>query len=268
MKQGQGASTIRKEQGFRQLFCDSLRLASAPTISRYPFWHIDLNAGSGHNDLVGCDGSPVAFGQEAMGAGRFYRSFLVDRDFESIASLRQTMVAVPMPDDSTRAFLACDNAEALPAIASRIRSQENPAYAVGLVLCDPNGWKGVPFDALAAFAAEFPRIDIVLHLNCNLFRSVAGCKLSRHEHIREGFADWPSPEEVVARLCRPNWLIRNVSRAAGHNFTTLLGRTSSQGIRQFADFFPLSSLTGRQILTTLRRVDGTDQLRLFPEDGQ
>src|SRR6516165_4336640 len=67
--QGQGIRTQEKEDAFQGLFRMNLKVHSS---LRYPlakYHHFDLNAGSGRNDIAGCDGSPVVFLKVVSGLG-------------------------------------------------------------------------------------------------------------------------------------------------------------------------------------------------------
>jgi three-Cys-motif partner protein len=260
-RQGQGAGTLRKEEGFRHLLRDALRISNAPRIRRFHYWHTDLHAGSGWNEEASCPGSPVVFLEEARLRGRLYRAHFCDRNLPSRLALEERLNGWSEPAGSTFAVWGLDNSEILPHVSREIRMKEpNPERAVGTVLCDPNGWRDVPYPELVTFATAFPSIDLIINLNVNLFRSAG--ELRRRS--APGFEDWPTPAEIITPLDRQHWLIRNIARHGGHCFTILLGRNLRQKVGQFRDFYPISSPVGRDILANLRRVP-VEQSTLFPE---
>lgn len=272
MTQGQGIWTSRKEEGFANVFRQSLYLSMSAR--PFDYWHIDLNAGGGFNHEADCDGSPLVFVREACKVSRTFRAYFCDHDGSLVDELRDRLVSFalladgsgPNPDclfpaGSHFTFACCDNADFLPRVAQHIRNQEtNSRHAVGTCLCDPNGYPhGFPTEALMAFAHEFPKIDLILNLNVSLFARVRGAKASRNEKTGKGFRNWPELGELVGRFPRPHWWLRNPPphRGTGDRFITFLGRTYRPDRGRFADFLPLKSRIGQEILRTLRHnADG------------
>src|SRR5262245_58172491 len=80
MRQGQGLGTARKEQGFAALFKFSLTISRNEKVMCYPYWHVDFNCGSGLNERVECDGSPLVFLTEAVRANRPVHAYFCDSD--------------------------------------------------------------------------------------------------------------------------------------------------------------------------------------------
>jgi hypothetical protein len=263
MKQGQGESTWRKEEAFGDAFRVSLRISKSPRVAHFPYHHADLNAGCGWNEKADCAGSPLVFLDLAAACGRPgpIHAYFCDHDEEAIQKLRANVFGcvTGLPEGSTVTPRAMDNGAFLCEWAADIRAlTPRGAFPVGTLLCDPNGFKDMPLDALALFAAEFRCIDVVLNVNCNVFRAVEGCKKPSADlpaKTREAFSAWPTLPEIVARLCRRHWLIRNPSRACGHAFTQLIGRNTAAGHSRFKSFFPLESREGQDILSRLRTIE-------------
>jgi len=256
---GQSEKTYEKEGNFHDAIEDCLDLSFHGKAGGWPYWHIDLNAGCGWNEAAACEGSPLVFLRAAIGRKRRFNACFCDRDKAALADLRGR--ALPLcpafAPDCWLTFDGRNNAEALAAWGQKIAVSEKTKYAVGSVLCDPNGFRdrrdpraGLPVEALRRFAAIFPRIDLIFSLNISLFRFVGGHKEKQHA----GFLDWPTAWEAVMSLGRPHWLVSNFrDRGKGHRFVVLLGRTSEE-VRQFRHFYPTDSARGREVLQNLRTV--------------
>lgn len=265
MSQGNGPYTVEKEEGLAAGFAFCLKTSKVPSILRFPYWAVDLNGGGGWNLKANCAGSPLLFCTEAIKASRSVRAWFCDNNPELVVQLRERLSAVTLPPFIRIEEIACeDNADFLKRFGQAILdSGEDPRFSVGSVLCDPNGLRqGLPLDALADFATQFPRIDIILALNARVMLMGLGCKRLG----KKGFLDWPELSEILDRLGKPYWLIRNPPRirTAGDFFTVLIGRTkeiSRSALRKY-DFHPLTSTIGSEIASRLLRV-ATNQPSLF-----
>ncbi len=268
--QGQGNGTLYKEQGYADIFRMSLRISKAPSVAQWPYRHLDLNSGSGWNEEAHCEGSPIVFLREAVEVFRPgpINAYFCDINGESIGHLEGACHEfIRQLDSCTVTAKATDNGTFLDEVAASIREEERrPDLAIGTCVCDPNGFKGFPLESLVRFAHDFPRIDIVLNINCNLFRSVEGCKTSTKLPPKsvEAFRRWPTVPEMIDALGRVCWMIRNPQRVSGHAFTQLIGRTLGTGKRAFGGFFSLDSPEGQKILARLRRIE-PDQGLLFED---
>jgi hypothetical protein len=134
---------------------------------------------------------------------------------------------------------------------------------VGSCVVDPNGPKEIPYEALRRFTAKFPRIDLILNLPAFFYR------LARK--APGDFSKYPEPLALTAQFPRQNWLVRNISFGTGWPWIILLGRQKDLDERRrkkFADFFPLESPQGRQVITEFRRADPPGQGSLFPGWGE
>ena len=65
MMQGNNLGTFRKEASFAEAIRFSLGISKAKKCVEYPYWHLDTNSGSGWNEKSKCEGSPIAFIEEA-----------------------------------------------------------------------------------------------------------------------------------------------------------------------------------------------------------
>lgn len=233
LTQGQGESTEFKERGLQAAFTINLRIFQAKFGNRYRYFHFDLNSGSGMNEIVKCIGSPLAFlkAVQETGCNNFFAGFC---DKES--SLLETLFhRTELQHESCFAFNG-DNQDLLYAIPDIIRYyQENPFYALGMILVDPNG-ADIPLKAMEWLSTQCPRIDFVINWNATSAkrnRSVFG-----NHHI-------PSLEEVIARSNKTCWLIRQPITA--NQFTLIIGRTIKIGEHRSLGFYDLYSSRGREI---------------------
>lgn len=253
-EQGQGMFTAIKQAGLGAVFATSLDISMGGAARAFPYWHIDLNAGCGWNEKADCEGSPLVFLRAAAERGRSVRTYFCDVDPEKVRSLRGNVESLCLPhDDAHVSYVACDNAVALPAILKEIAGAERPKYAVGTCLCDPNGYPhGFPVEAIRAFAAACPRIDLVLNLNVSLFSRV----LKTRTGVRPpGFAHWPTPEEILAGLGRAHWMVSSPPRGGkGERFVVAYGQSFDRGGRRFRHFYPLASQQGVEIIRSFGHI--------------
>jgi hypothetical protein len=261
---GQGAGTPGKEDGFRAVFDVSLAISKAKSVAYWPYWHIDLNAGSGWNDLVDCEGSPLVFLSAAIAARRPgpVRLFFCDHRPDAIRQLQerceplleQLRVVTP---GSTITYHGGDNADFLAAVR-RIIVASGDRYPMGTFLSDANSpTQGFPFGQMVAFATAFPRIDAVLNLNLGVLRPGARAP-------QPGWRKHPTVVGMMNKIPRSIWWVRNPSRIGKHQFMALVGRNKDTGRRSFKDFYRADSPEGKLILERLKRVD-VEQTLLFPE---
>lgn len=255
-QQGQGKGTTRKEEGFAVIFRASLAISKGGSALSWPYWHIDCNSGCGINDRSGdvCDGSPIVFLKEAVASGRCFHSYFCDKDETATKDLNARVASVGIRYPNIAEVVCEDNGAFLRRMAIRIRSAENPKYAIGSVIVDPNGFQSqresaYPRDALKEFAQEFPRIDLILNLNISLFARVQGCK----RNSIKGFDAWPTIDELMDELNRRHWLVRSPGKNPGEKFVTLVGRNIESGQNKIHEFYRRESVEGRHILEKLSR---------------
>ncbi len=279
MSQGQGRHTVRKQGGLAALFRMDLRISRGRKCRDWPYYHLDLNAGCGWNKKVDCPGSPLTFlevTQDVDRSGPIWARFC-DHNADYVKELKGHLAfAVESLSDGSSLGVVCqDNGLFLQEMAWQIRQEQQhrqlrPEWAIGTLLCDPNGEKDMPLGQLRLFAAEFPRIDLILNINCNLFRKFEGCK-REDNHLsprqKESFRKKPTVREIIASLGRKHWYIRNPppGRVGSESFCLLFGQTMSRhGGKCFKDFFPVESRQGQDILNNLRHI--VPEQRLLWED--
>jgi hypothetical protein len=265
--QGQSSYTRFKEERFVPVLSQSLRISKALSVARFPYYHIDLNAGGGFNTDVQVPGSPLNFllAAERNGRENFF-AFFVDSDPVCIRNL------ITRPEIEARAdriaIFQGDNSEVLPVVAEFIADKErNPHYAMGSILIDPNGYhNGVPWDALRTFCAAHPRFDLFFNLNIRSFRM-------ERPHIRGGLGAWGTKyrlhpvAEFPAWFSRPHWMWTPICQIAGSSWMQLVGRTiqtDSVGYSRLG-FYDSQSDYGRRILGDIETSRTTSELPLLQE---
>ena len=260
-KQGEGNGTRRKESGFRVLFEMVLKATSGEKLSRYPYWHLDLNCGSGFN--TACLGSPLVFVDEAVRQGRVVYAQFCDEIPEFTTSLASALVARRLPREFWTAVYTMDNGAFLRDFCDNV-----PRNAVGTIVCDPNGI-GFPARELAAFCQSHARMDLIINLNCRTLRLVDGIrqKVNAGSNKPQFLGIVKNHPEPLARMMewfsKPYGLIRNPLPVQGDDFSTIF-LTGHSGLASaaFKGFHPMSSRIGQQILTnTCHVIDHP----IFPE---
>lgn len=230
-KQGQSDATEFKERGLEAAFSINLKIFK----DRMPgktYWHFDLNSGGGMNEKVGCIGSPLAFIRAATAkeVEKFY-AFFCDSDANQTATLmRRAEIS-----SNKRCFtINGDNASLVEAIPSIIDAIDNPQYALGMVLSDPNGAQ-VPLNELAELSRVCPRLDMAIHWNARVRRLMRGRKWE--------FIDI---DDAIAMLNKQHWLIRKP--LGNHQWTVLIGRNFRVGDHKALGYYHLESREGQEIL--------------------
>lgn len=253
MIQGQGGTTKFKELRFELVCAQSLRISKAPSVCRWPYYHVDLNAGGGYNTQlsVPVPGSPLNFLKAAERNQRtnFY-AFFVDHN---PACIQQLIARPEIEAAANRVFLhQGDNAEILPIVTEFIAARERAHYAMGSVLVDPNGYRlGVPYESLQTFCAVHPRIDLIMNLNIRTFQLERG-------QIEKGLGAWGTYtlhpiSTFPALFARPNWMITDVCQLNGDRFVQLVGRTMQTATPDYRSigFYELASDHGQRILAAI-----------------
>lgn len=238
--QGQSDVTPSKEEGFGAMLRINLSIAKySPALKDRLYFHFDLNCGKGWNSDLECPGSPMVFFEEADRVGKQVVGVFVDRDVESIKRL-VTLQEVRR----TNAFcVAGDNADFVQCIPHIIRSfGENPKYAIGTVLCDPNG-TDIPFAGLASVFRQCPRLDVIINWNAIAIKRERGAKLALKRQ--------PPPRiECLPKLFgKRYWHIRH--KAGVHQFSILIGRNMKANDYKRLGFYCMDSPQGKSIVQDL-----------------
>ena len=244
-QQGQSLATIDKERRIGAALSVGMRIGSSCFADKgFRYWHFDGNSGSGWNEAVNVPGSPLVFWQVAALnlKGMLPRPFFCDIDREAMRRLQVRLRETPVAAASS-VLLPGDNEAALDVFAECIRKFENPRFALGSLLVDPNGYyyrtpkgTGAPIGALNWFCREFLRIDITLNLNVRTYQLQ-----SKHQH------NVLPPREVLSSLNKAYWLVGR-ARTKGGRFLQAVGRNTPTGDIKTLQLYRAESEIGQFIL--------------------
>lgn len=227
LTQGQGDSTEWKERGLGAAFYINLTISKKMEWSTY--YHFDLNSGSGHNEEIGCIGSPLAFLQAVKETShKKVQAHFVDKNKESVKKL------IPKIDKNWFCHFG-DNASFVSVIPEIIK--DKPQFAIGSILCDPNGTQ-IPFYELSKLLAKYMRLDIIINWSATSFlrtRKSSICK-----------TDNPSISDLPELFNKKYWLIRKPQ--SKHKFLLLVGRNIKVQPHNNLHFYDMESTQGKQIV--------------------
>lgn len=202
--QGQSDVTYLKQQDYQE-FLRGLWFKWVIGAIQKPYFqktiiYIDTNAGSGYNEEVGCNGSPLIFLSEAERLGLKYRAYLIEKDPALLARLSRRVFGY-------NAETICgNNGDIVPKILERI-----PPKSLGLMYVDPNGIPDWDMISSASQNETMKKIDILIRFN-----SVA---LIRNHH--NGYLPLPSYLEQIKN--KPNWYGKDYYHSDEWHWTFLLG---------------------------------------------
>jgi hypothetical protein len=170
--QGQGKYTANKIAVFEAFFTQNMAVVSR-AIGAQSYFHFDLNAGCGMNEIAGCIGSPLAFRAAAIKV-KMQRAlcFCCELDAGAAISLQRRTEH----DDDTFVTIG-RNQDFVEMIPEIIRQHgHDPSTAFGSILIDPNNQRrdAIPYDGLARIAAECPKIDVLFHFPQNAMKRIRG----------------------------------------------------------------------------------------------
>lgn len=256
LAQGQGVATLDKERRVASALSIGMRVANAKFAGGpFRFWHFDANAGSGWNDLVDAPGSPLAF--HAMADQYLPKmrraAFFCDIREDAVEELRCRLHETPK-HAATSVLLCEDNHSGVEKFAEAIERRENPKFAVGSLLIDPNGYWyrnrhgiGAPVQAVTAFAQKFPRIDVILNLN---IRTYWMQKERGHSVI--------SPTDVLASLGKSHWLVGHADYGSS-KWLLAIGRNTKTSDHRALGLHDINSREGKDIMN--RTLEKAARLR-------
>lgn len=224
-EQGQGSSTRLKE-GLFFLPIGLILWRAARKISwEHNYLHVDLNCGSGQNTEAGCVGSPLAFLRAvAKYPDLGWRAAFIDNDVEKITQLKATVgsrfVTAPGCGDAGYGrrgveFFCQDNAKFLREefpVWLRERGGTSFRWAVGSLLCDPNGNKdGFPWRELGFASRLAPNFAVIFRY---AWQAAKACACVNRNHPGR-YASMPdvTTAKLMAEIPRRYWLIVNVCSA-------------------------------------------------------
>ena len=238
--QGQGIRTQEKEDAFQGLFRMNLKVHSS---LRYPlakYHHFDLNAGSGRNDIAGCDGSPVVFLKVVSGLGvSNFAAHFVDRDETATTGLSNLLSEQWSEQLSRCTIYNGENREFVLAIPDLVRhfGSREPKYDLGMIVCDPNG-TDIPWLELRHVSIACPRLDFLINYN-----------LTQHKRDRgAGYKPDLVLTDHILLLNKRYWLIMDSKPTSSYEWTILVGRNYYMGDWKKMRFYDLKSREGEEML--------------------
>lgn len=163
--QGQSHITEDKLRGFASVLRQNVMAVKGRGI----YFHFDLHGGSGWNHDVNVVGSPVLFQQIVREHGGEFVMHAAELDKHRAASLADTL-----RDDECCFVRHGDNAELVTEIPHIIRAYgENPRFAFGSVLIDPNNpTGGIPWAELECLFAQCNRLDVIFNFPSNAMKRI------------------------------------------------------------------------------------------------
>ena len=250
--QGQGGGTLDKERKIGS--AESIGMTTVNRLAKkeawrrsMPFFHLDLNSGTGWNHIADCPGSPLVFcelAQQKLTHVPLYAWFC-DNKPERIEELEHCLINhghLPQPGVS----LWCDdNRFVIRRFADQVRRRDRPQYALGSILSDPNGWfhrnkrtgEGAPVEEIIAFCEEFPRMDVILNSNYRVY----GMQRGAGQTVM-------SPNEIRTRLKRKHWLVGRQHLGGNNRFWLAIGRNFPTGDHKKLGLYHWDSDEGQQIM--------------------
>lgn len=263
--QGQSRDTEEKERGFGSFFGQQCRIVNAIFSrwehNRYLYFAFDAHAGSGWNDQVEVVGSPLLFCEVAANASLDnYRLYACEKDARRAAELRQRT------QDNVRVCVVnSDNAQFIAAIPDIIRDAgENPQYALGHVLLDPNSAAAdsIPWKEVASLAQVCPCIDIAFNYPAlSMKRADRACRA-----LNIQCRCYVDIEQLPDLFCKRHMYIR--SPIGDWHFTLVVGRNASYGDHPGLRIYRWNSEGGRQARLKARLTEAElaklGQRFLFP----
>ena len=231
--QGQGDTTEWKQRGLGSAFFIGLKVA-AEKLPASTYFHFDLNAGCGFNHEACCIGSPVAFFKSVEESGhKKVVAHFVDKDRSSLEQLQTLIPAGTLHHTHNKDFVS-----SIPSLVGHDR------FAVGSILCDPNG-ADVPFDELAAVLKDYKRLDLIINWNSTIYKRCNASPLhSTYPQLQE------LPELFNKQYCH----IRSPLPGDRHGFTLFVGRNFKTDGHRKLGFYSMDADQGEQIA---HRLDTT-----------
>lgn len=229
---GYGQYTLDKQFGLEMLFKYHMSVVRE-VLGNHPnfpqiYHYIDTNAGSGHNEELDCDGSPLIYEKEIRQIGIGGKSWLIEREPENADILRDLVGGE---------IIIGDNRDVLHGIIARL-----PWRAFGLLYHDPNT---VPdFDLLtkACRNSRMYKMDILIR-----------CSGTSIKRARSAYPDkFCNLQEYLSKINKKYWLVRRLAHGDRHQWTFLFG-TNWKDIKDWKKrgFYRIDSAEGKQILHTI-----------------
>lgn len=221
MKQGQGRTTANKIAAIEAFFTQNIAVVRH-AIRSEQYFHFDLNAGCGFNEVAGCIGSPIAFRNAAVKASMPDAwCFCCELDVDAACKLQART------EDDDRTFVTIgrnqDFIEQIPDIIAEHGG--DPELAYGSILIDPNDHnrEAIPYDGLRFLADQCPRIDVVFHFPQLAMKRVV-CSVAKGRHPESCAKDCFHIDELPRIIGKKHLWIKQTEELG--NFALVVGRNT------------------------------------------
>ena len=247
--QGQSDSTEYKERGFGHVLRFNLGIFRDHVLPRIPracYWHFDLHAGNGHNDLVDVVGSPIVFLSEVIRTDVPFQAHFVELNPNRAATLSDRLG----PSQHCMVHRQ-DNRVFLQSLPDLLREGgENPAMAIGSILVDPNCPSDIPTTQLVEVLRKCPRMDVILNIPTGHMKRINGAAASPKIRAEKMLAKLLLPVDIPGIFPRKHWLVR-VPIENRNGFALFIGRNFEAGAWVKQWFYSTRSQKGKELLECL-----------------
>lgn len=230
---GQSESTPLKQEGLRAIFKQHLAICSRGLLKRHwansIYHYIDMNAGSGHNHDIDCEGSPLVFWEMVSILPIKHKAFLIEIEPTNVNLLIDRTI-----DWEDCEILIGDNSEWTPRLLRQL-----PRNTFGILYHDPNG---IPdFELLANLSRmhQSSRLDFLIRCPATAIkRNYHQCHTRLIEHIET--------------IKKKYWIIRELESGCRWQWTFLLGlNTNKVKAWESQGFHYIHSKRGQEIIRQL-----------------
>ncbi len=261
--QGQSDTTEKKERDLETVFVlqniyfNRFKSKNPSQRNKFPYFHFDCHAGSGINEDVGVIGSPLLFREIAIQQGAKFIMVAIEKNEERGLLLANRLKLFP------NCFVQIgDNKELVESIPSIIRRfGDNPSFAFGSVLIDPNSPKdlnepSIPWDGLRELGRVCPKVDVVFNFPGTAMKRIR-CTFGTENRY---FVDL---DKLPNRLRKKHLLIREpIGRT---HFTLVVGRNYDYGDWKNRGFYDWNSREGKRLRRKARFTE--KERKEMDEDG-
>lgn len=249
---GQSFATIDKQDGLNKYMCVHMKIVDS-VFNRWPNWpkdknyyYIDCTAGSGVNQDVDEDGSPVVFINRINKTNMMYKAYFIDEVEGNISSLRQRI------QNSNCEFMCGNHNEVVPQLLRNFTGQE-----YGLFYMDMNG---IPnFELLSIVSEKMSKMDILVRCPSGAIKR----DRCRNGSLRESLI------ESVKKIHKEKLILREplISDRWQWTFLFLTNYTKMSDWKN-ARFYWSNSHEGQEILSRLNysknEIDELNELKEKP----
>jgi three-Cys-motif partner protein len=217
-----------------------------------PYCYIETNAGSGWNETVQVDGSPLIALRELDERRQLrHHSWFIEKHAPSAEELQRRLDGLGALGQNSRVICG-DHVIALPTLLENL-----PPKAFGLVYADPNKPSETPVEAMRTFLScpKASMVDVLINVNALALKRVVAAQRKGNPGNYEDLAG------VMRRIPKRHWWIREPVDAPGSKWTFLFGSNTDKikikGLgRVGLPLFRVESRDGQRILEKLMGESG------------